>query len=587
MRVLWFTSVMPAAVSTHLGTTVSVGPASWVESLRHTLAGRDDLDLAIASPSPAHYVPFTADRVSYYGIPTQESRTRMGRAVSGWRGSFSLPDMNQTCLEIVRDFDPDVVHIHGTENPFGLIGPHSGAPVVISLQGLLTVYERFFFRGMTSREIAGLALKRDFVLGRGDIHGYWRCVNMAVREREIMRTNGAFMGRTKWDRDVLWAINPGATYYHCDEVLRPPFYEAVWKPETAAPRTVFCTSNTLTWKGAECLIEALGLLRGAGYADVRLRIAGIPPEGPGNEFYAARARKHGVMESIDWLGRLDAGQLVAELLSAALFAYPSHIDNSPNALCEALLVGIPTVASYVGGVPSLIDDGREGLLYPDGDRVRVGREDPLSARQPLLRSRVRTEGAGTGSAPTRSRLDRRAPAGNLWRACVMTRVCIVKQHTTYDLFTRTGPDLRAIVASSNWRSGPIGLWQAFDTSARIVLEDPAPECQLGKQQWSQWVQGWDLWPSGSTADVAEAVDWAPVRHRHLNRRCGTHPHHQALSAGHVVLHLHRRGAHRHRRAVPRQPVLRVQRVPQPSLGEKPNAGVTQLTSDEEEQACRS
>ncbi len=90
----------------------------------------------------------------------------------------------------------------------------------------------------------------------------------------------------------------------------------------------------------------------------------------------------------------------------------------------------------------------------------------------------------------------------------MTRVCVVKQHTTYDLFTRTGPDLPAIVASSNWRSGPLGLWEAFDTSARIVFEDPAPECQRGKQQWSQYVRGWELWPPGSTADDADLVDWA-------------------------------------------------------------------------------
>lgn len=395
MRVLWFTSVTPVAVSTHLGTTESVGPASWVESLRQSLVGRDDLDLAIASPCPTSFAPFTADGVSYYGIPIDEARTRVGRSVSGWRSSFALPEISPACGEIVRDFNPEVVHIHGTENPFGLIGPDSGAPVVISLQGLLTVYERFFFHGMTSREIAGLALKRSFLSGWGDIHGYWRCVRMAAREREIMRSNRTFMGRTEWDRAVLWAVNPTATYYHCDEALRPPFYEAVWKPETAVPRTVFCTSNTLTWKGAECLIEALGLLHGAGCVDVRLRIAGIPAEGPGSEFYAARARKHGVTRSIDWLGRVDAAQLVAELLGATVFAYPSHIDNSPNALCEALLVGVPTVASYVGGVPSLIDDGRDGLLYPDGDpyalagRIRHLLDSPSFAAESGQRARER------------------------------------------------------------------------------------------------------------------------------------------------------------------------------------------------------
>lgn len=89
----------------------------------------------------------------------------------------------------------------------------------------------------------------------------------------------------------------------------------------------------------------------------------------------------------------------------------------------------------------------------------------------------------------------------------MLRVCVVKQHTTYDLFTRTGPDLRAIVESSNWRSGPIGLWEAFETTARIVYENPATECQIGKRHWSRYVEGWDVWPAGATAEDAAAVDW--------------------------------------------------------------------------------
>jgi glycosyltransferase involved in cell wall biosynthesis len=275
--------------------------------------------------------------------------------------------MQEACEAAVRAFAPDVVHVHGTENPFGLVGRISPVPVVVSLQGLLTVLERFFFRGFTSREIAGLALRKDFVHGWGEIHEYWRCARRAAREREIMRINTSFIGRTEWDKAVLSTVNPTAVYHHCDEVLREPFYRAEWKRETAEPRTVLCTSNALPWKGAEGLIESLGLLHGSGHGDVRVRIAGIPPVGPGSEFYTARARRHGVMASIDWLGRLDAEQLVAELLGASVFVSPSHIDNSPNALCEALLVGTPTVASYVGGVPSLIDDGSEGLLYPDGD----------------------------------------------------------------------------------------------------------------------------------------------------------------------------------------------------------------------------
>lgn len=90
----------------------------------------------------------------------------------------------------------------------------------------------------------------------------------------------------------------------------------------------------------------------------------------------------------------------------------------------------------------------------------------------------------------------------------MTRVCLVKQNTTYDLYKRSGPDLRSIVESSNFRSGPVGLWEAFDCDFRVLTEDPAPECQLGRQSWAQYVEGWDIWPSGLKAERANEVDWS-------------------------------------------------------------------------------
>lgn len=367
MRVLWFTTVLPQAVARHLQMEGGEGQGSWIESLEQATRAHGALELAVATPCREVYTPFESNGVMYYGLPVFEAQSRIGRVVSGWRSGSALPDMNAACAGVVRDFKPDLIHVHGTENPFGLLTPHTRVPVVISLQGLLTVYEKFYFCGMTSRDIAALALNKDFLLGRGSIQGYWQCSAMAARERTIIRANSSFMGRTAWDKEVLGAINPKASYYHCDEVLRQPFYQAEWTRHAAKPEVIFCTSNTLAWKGAECLIEALAILRSAGHRDVRLRIAGIPPEGPGNRIFAARARKHGVMDSIKWLGRLDADQLVRELLATSVFAYPTHIDNSPNALCEALMVGVPTVTTYAGGVPSLLDDEREGLLCQDGD----------------------------------------------------------------------------------------------------------------------------------------------------------------------------------------------------------------------------
>jgi hypothetical protein len=88
------------------------------------------------------------------------------------------------------------------------------------------------------------------------------------------------------------------------------------------------------------------------------------------------------------------------------------------------------------------------------------------------------------------------------------KLCLVKQNTTYDLYKIAGPNLRAMVESSNWRSGPIGLWEAFDTEFHVVKEDLAPECQVGKTHWSQYVLGWDIWPEGYEAEIADDIDWS-------------------------------------------------------------------------------
>ena len=55
------------------------------------------------------------------------------------------------------------------------------------------------------------------------------------------------------------------------------------------------------------------------------------------------------------------------LCNATAFAQTSYIDNSPNAVCEAQMVGCPVVATNVGGVSSLIEDGKSGFFVPAND----------------------------------------------------------------------------------------------------------------------------------------------------------------------------------------------------------------------------
>ena len=77
------------------------------------------------------------------------------------------------------------------------------------------------------------------------------------------------------------------------------------------------------------------------------------------------AAQLGVTEHIRYTGPLDAAAMRQAYLEADVFLLPSGCENSPNSLGEAMLLGLPCIASAVGGIPSMLANGTEGLLYGD------------------------------------------------------------------------------------------------------------------------------------------------------------------------------------------------------------------------------
>lgn len=372
MRVLWFTDWQPPAVRRRLGLPDLPGPQAWVDTLADRLSQEPGVDLSIATTADPRLPRFTDGGVAYEVVPLPAPRSRWARLAADWRHQMTSPEAVSRGAALVRELAPDVVHVHGTEGVFGLLAPRvAPLPCVISLQGILQAYQRRYFAGRSSAEVARLAASAQFLKGRGVLHRYWMLRRQAVRERDIMRSGRWFIGRTGWDRRVLAAVNPGAAYFHCDEIMRAEFYAARWSAPTPRGARIYTTSSALLGKGTETLLVAVALLARRGRPDVRLRVAGVQPGSEVDGLYRRAARRLGVDERIDWLGRLDAGGIVAELLAADVFAYPSHVDNSPNSVVEAMLVGAPIVASRVGGIPSLMKDGEEGLLVPRGDTAAL------------------------------------------------------------------------------------------------------------------------------------------------------------------------------------------------------------------------
>lgn len=87
------------------------------------------------------------------------------------------------------------------------------------------------------------------------------------------------------------------------------------------------------------------------------------------------------------------------------------------------------------------------------------------------------------------------------------KICVVKQNSCYDLYTQTGPNARSILESSNMRTGPIGLWGAFDCSFKVVADNSEKECQLGERHWKKFVKGWN-YKKIQSPEHSSDIDWS-------------------------------------------------------------------------------
>ena len=168
-------------------------------------------------------------------------------------------------------------------------------------------------------------------------------------------------------------ISPKAQYHFCNETLRDPFYEWEWRYEACQKHRIFASSCVYPVKGFHYLLEAfVEVLKG--YPDATLAVPGYDfvhldtfvkklREDSYHRYMRKFIEKHGLQDKIFFLGRLSPEGMKEQNLLANVFAMPSTIENSPNSLGEAMLLGTPCVASDVGGITTMMRHGEEGYIY--------------------------------------------------------------------------------------------------------------------------------------------------------------------------------------------------------------------------------
>ena len=249
---------------------------------------------------------------------------------------------------------------------FGLIQRHKlNIPVVVSIQGNITVYDYMYYNGVPKLFVNRNTSIFKTITNQNFNHGKRIFELKKEREEEILKLSKHIIGRTDWDKRITRILAPESNYYHNDEILRPIFYNNKWKNPDNILFTIYTTNGDTIYKGFETILKAVELLE-KNDVDFVWKIGGLKKDSQIVNL-STKMLNIDVSDKIQFLGSLSEKEIAENLMSSNLYVMPSHIENSPNNLAEAQIIGVPCIATHAGGTDSLLKDKETGYLIQDGD----------------------------------------------------------------------------------------------------------------------------------------------------------------------------------------------------------------------------
>lgn len=345
IRVAWLSTYRPELLQPELKILRSskAHPSSWIVALARALAERQDIDLHVIT--------------SCSGISKTQSVLKNGTTFHVIRHTFpftvrGFPEYMRLDLltryaqlrrrvnQLLQVLQPDVIHVHGTENGYGLAVINANTPTIVSIQGVVN-------------ELARVAPSMFYTL-------------QSRIERTVIRNASYFGSRTAWANSFIRKLNSAATIYDLPEAIHPLFFNRTGGEANA---NVLIVGSIVQRKGIEDALRAMSIVISA-CPCAKLLVVGV-----GAAHYLEELKRLAhlaqIENNVEWLGFRKAEE-VAELHNvSAVLIQPSHLDNSPNSVAEAMASGLPVIASNVGGIPSMIENDVTGLLIEPGNHRRL------------------------------------------------------------------------------------------------------------------------------------------------------------------------------------------------------------------------
>ena len=376
MRVLWVCNIMPPVIGQYLGKECSV-KEGWISGILQRLAkGNEDVELGICYPvsvaeeeSKNQIVVEKNKNITCYGFCEDTVKPE----------NYGGDTLERRLNEIMQDFKPEVLHIFGTEFGHSLAAAKVFAKperILVGLQGVISECAKEYMADLPN-SVQNQVSFRDWLKKDSMKQQQEKFFIRGEREKEVLKICGNVTGRTAFDKEAAMRMNPQAKYFFMNETMRGEFYEGKWNYGTCKKHSIFFSQADYPLKGFHYLLQALEIIKEK-YQDVTVAVAGnslvnyitikdkIKISGYGN-YLRKLVKELGLQDNITFLGKLSAEEMKAQYLQCNTFVCASSLENSPNSVGEAMLLGTPVVASYTGGIPSMMEHEQEGILFEKGN----------------------------------------------------------------------------------------------------------------------------------------------------------------------------------------------------------------------------
>ena len=202
---------------------------------------------------------------------------------------------------------------------------------------------------------------------RGDYHARYSKFRLWLTEKVIYNTADLLLTNSEPIQRYLCQRYPDKKIYSIPNLLALP--DTVWTQRKIAQDTeeklIVSVGRFAREKGHQYLIEALNLLN---QQDIVWRCTFLG-EGELEAELRALVSEYGLSEQIAFPGFCE--DVFSVLFAADVFVLPSLHESSPNALIEAMGIGMPCIASDVGGIIDLIEAEANGIRVPSKDPVAL------------------------------------------------------------------------------------------------------------------------------------------------------------------------------------------------------------------------